>query len=336
MNSLNSLDEKTVEKYLSGECSEAEMEQILQWLLASEDNRKEWLKLRVVSARGNYIRFSDPKHIARSFQELQKEKFARTQLEKKITRKIALRFIRYAASILLLTGLSYASYRHVIHRQHPDMLVVATGGNEPSKQIMLEDSSRVWLSAGSRIEYPERFGKKERNVLVEGKVYFEVAVDGNRPFFVKTDAYTVKVLGTSFEVNSSKYSQTSDVTLVKGKVEILNQDRKALCTLQPGQQFEIDKLNNRFVLHQVDAEMYTSWHAGNLEFDGLTFAEIAKALERHYCVTIILDENIAKEKKLVGSLSLQKDIYQMMKAIELVVPIKYQVQTATLVYIQSK
>jgi len=333
---MNSLDEKTVGKYLSGECSEAEIEQILQWLLASEDNRKEWLKLRVVSARSNYAHFSDPQHIARSLQELQKEKFARAQFEKKITRKIALRFIRYAACILLLIGLSYASYLYVTHRLHPEMLVVTTSGNEPTKQIMLEDSSRVWLSAGSRIEYPQKFEKKERVVFVDGKVFFDVTKDVTRPFIVNTESYTVKVLGTSFEVNTPKYSPISDVTLVKGAVEILDNQKNYLCTLQPGQQFEIDKISNRFVLHQVNAEMYTSWYSGNLEFDGLTFAEIAKALERHYGVTIILAEDIAKEKKLVGSLSFKKDIFQMMKAIELVVPIKYHVKTSTIVYIQSK
>jgi len=333
---MNSLDDKTVEKYLAGECSEAEMEQILQWLRASEDNRKEWLKLRMVSARSSYLHFSDPKHIARSYKKLQKEKFAHTLLEEKIARKITMRILRYAASILLLIGLSYASYQYVTYHSQPKMLVVAVGGNEQTKQVMLDDSSRVWLSAGSRIEYPERFGTKERTVSVEGKVYFEVAHDAERPFFVKTDVYTVKVLGTSFEVNASKYSQTSDVTLVEGNVEILDQNRVRLCSLQPGQQFEINKLNHRFVLNRVNAEMYASWHGGNLEFDGLTFAEIAKALERHYGVTIILDEGIAKDKKLVGSLSFKKDISGMMRAIELVLPIKYRVQTATIVHIQSK
>ena len=333
---MNSLDENTVGKYVAGECSEAEMEQILQWIQASEDNRKEWLKLRMVSARNSFIHFSDPEHVARSYKKLQKEKFVRTLLEEKIVRKISTRFMRYAASILLLIGLSYLSYLYVTDREHVKMVAVAAGATEQTKQIMLEDSSRVWLSAGSRIEYPERFGKNERTVAVEGKVYFEVAKDTVRPFYVKTDVYTVKVLGTSFEVNAPKYNPNSDVTLVEGEVDILDHNSVVLCTLQPGQQFEIDKRNNHFVLHQVDAEMYASWHGGNLEFDGLTFAEIAKALERHYGVTIILDGGIAKEKKLVGSLSFQKDIFQMMKAIELVVPIKYQVQTATVVRIQSK
>ena len=331
-----SLDENIIERYRAGECSEADMAQILEWLKASDENREEWLKLRMVSAKSAFARFSASEHVTCSYKELLKKRNIQKEFEQEITRKITLRLMRYAATILLLVGLSVIFYKYATDWQYPKMVVVATGENEPVRLLMLEDSTQVWLSAGSRIEYPERFWKNERSVSVEGKVYIEVAKDANRPFYVKTETYTVKVLGTSFEVNAYKYSQTSDVTLVEGNVEIFDHNQISLCTIQPGQQFEINKISNRFTLQRVEAEMYASWHEGTLEFDGLTFAEIAKALERHYNVRIILGEGITRDIRLVGSLSFGKDIYQMMRAMELVVPIKYHVQTDTVVYIQSK
>lgn len=333
---MNSLNEKLIEKYLAGECSEVEMEQILEWFNASEDNRKEWLKLRMVSAKSAFMHFSDTDQVARAYKELLKKQDDQKRFKQEVTRKITLRFMRYAASILVLIGMSVFFYKYTTDWQYPKMIVVATGANEPVRKIMLEDSSQVWLSAGSRIEYPKRFRKNERKVSVEGKVFFEVAKDVHRPFYVKTETYTVKVLGTSFEVNAFKYNQISDVTLLEGNVEILDNNLASLCILQPGQQFETDKLSNQFTLHQVNAEMYASWHGGQFEFDGLTFAEIVKILERHYNVLIIIDDHIAKDQRLVGSLSFQKDISQMMKTIEMVVPIKYHVQIDTVVYLQSK
>ena len=332
---MNDIDVNIIKRYFANECSEAEIEMLFEWINASESNRREWLKLRIVSARNVFSHFSNPEHIDRSFKELLEKQDALRRIEQKITRKITLRFMRYAASVLVVVGLSAFCYMYVVDWLRPDMVVVLCE-TDNVKQIMLEDNTQVWLSAGSRIEYPERFGKKERKVLVEGKVFFETAKDTNRPFLVETETYTVKVLGTEFEVNAFKYSQTSDVTLVDGKVEILDNNRATLCTLQPGQQFKIDKISNSFILQQVQAKMYTSWHGGTLEFDGLTFAEIVKILEHHYNVRIITEEGIDKDQKLVGSLSLQKNIYQMMKALELVVPIKYQVQTDTIVTIQAQ
>ena len=333
---MDSLDEKLVEKFLSGACSRTEIAQILEWFNASEENRKEWLNLRMILARGNFAYFSDPEHIEHSYREICKEQAIRERLEREITRKISLRFMRYAACILLLIGLSYGSYKYFADWQYPKTIEFAVAATEPIQQILLHDSTRVWLSANSRIEYPEKFRKKERHVTVEGKVYFEVAKDTQRPFIVKTETYMVKVLGTSFEVNSFKYRQTSDVILVEGSVEILDNKMNLLYMLQPGQQFEMDKLNNQFTLHEVDAAPYTGWHSGQLEFDGMTFAEIARVLERQYDVRIVLDKDIAGETQLVGSLSFKKDIHEMMKTIELVVPIKYKVETDTIVYIESK
>ena len=333
---MDNLDEKLVERYMDGTCSEAEMKQILDWFNASEHNRKEWLKLRMVAVKSHFTRCSEPEHLADAYRELRKERMERELLEKTITRKVTMRFLQYAASIVLLIGLSYISYRYIDYRNRPKMLTVAVTANQPSRKICLDDSTCVWISAGSKIEYPEKFGKKERKVSVEGKVYFEVAADTLRPFFVGTDTYTVKVLGTSFEINAFRFSQLSDVTLVEGQVEILNTDRVSLCRLDPGQQFEIDKLTNRFALHQVDAELFTAWHGGKLEFDGLTFAEIAKALERQYSVQIFLEYGIIKDKKLVGSLSYQKDIHEMMRAIASVIPIKYDIKTNTTVHIYPK
>ena len=333
---MDSFDEKLIGKYLANECSDAEMEQILEWLNVSEDNRKEWLKMRIVSARNVYIHFSDAERLACSYKELLRKQDVQKRLIQKITRKTILRFMRYAASILVLIGMSVLFYKYATDWRYPQMVVVTLGDNEHVRHIMLEDSSQVWLSAGSRIEYPKRFWKNKRSVSVEGKVYFEVVEDVNRPFYVKTETYTVRVLGTSFEVNAFKYSQTSDVTLVDGKVEILDQNLATLCTLLPGQQFETDKLNNCFTLHQVNAEMYASWHGGQFEFDGLTFAEVIRALERHYNVRIIIEDSIAKDLRLVGSLSFQKDIYQMMRTLELVAPIRYHMQINTVVYIQNK
>ena len=331
---MDNLDEIVVERYIAGECSEVEMQRALEWFEASEKNRKEWLKLRMVSAKSNFIRFSEPGHVARSYIELMKEWSEQEALKQKIARKISLQILRYAASILLLIGLSYAIYLYATHQEPAKMIVVAVKGNEPVREIRLDDSTRVWLSAGSQIEYPEKFDKEDRKVSIEGDAYFEVTTDVNRPFWVSTEMYVVKVLGTSFEVNAFKHRQVSDVTLIEGKVEIFNHELTSLCLMQPGQQFEIDKLTNRFVLHEVDD--MDGQHDGQLEFDGLTLAEVAKALERHYHVQIVFDDGIVRNEMLVGSLSFKKDIHEMMRTIASLIPIEYSVKMDTVVHITPK
>jgi ferric-dicitrate binding protein FerR (iron transport regulator) len=333
---MNNLDEKIFEKYLSGTCTEAEMNKLCQWFEASEENRKEWLKIRMALVKKRYTISSEPKHLQSSYIEIRQQQQEYEKLKKRITRKIMQRFATYAACFLLLIGVSFAFYKSVKEYINPPMVVVAVEKGQPAQRIVLGDSTAVWISANSRIEYPKKFSKKERTVFVEGKVYFDVSEDINCPFYVKTESYMVKVLGTFFEVNSYKGERFSDVILVQGSVEILNYNMASLCILRPGQQFQLNKKNNRFQLNEVNVELFTNWHNGKIEFDGMTFGEILEGLERYYNVQLVLEADINKEEKLVGSLSLEKDIYEMMRTIEQVIPIKYEIQTNTVVYIQSK
>lgn len=333
---MNQLDEKIFERYLSGTCTEAEMKELSQWFEASEANREEWLKFRMTRVKGSFQAASATERLQASFAEIEKRQEKYRRLEKEITRRVLMKFTAYAASILLIIGISIISYEMVTDYMNPKMLVASVEEGQSSKKIVLNDSTTVWISAGSRIEYPERFSKKERSVTVEGKAYFDVTKDATRPFYVKTDSYMVRVLGTSFEVNSYKKEIISDVTLVEGSVEILNYNMASLCKLSPGQQFALNKNNYQFQCNNVNVDLLTGWRSGKIEFDGMTFGEIIKGLERYYNVELVVDNEISKEQKLVGSLSLKKDIHAMMKTIEQVIPIKYKIQTNTVVYIQSQ
>ncbi|MDR1866591.1 MAG: FecR domain-containing protein [Bacteroidales bacterium] len=332
---MDHLDEKLIERYLAGSCSEEEMEQILEWLNVSEANRREWMAFRMLPAKEGFARFSGEGHVSRSYREVLSGYLSRRTLEKEITRKVTLRLMRYAASILLLAGMSLGTYRYVSGRLHPEMLTVAVGWDEPVRQVTLDDSTRVWLSANSRMEYPKRFAGKQRTVSLEGKAFFEVTRDAAHPFLVKTDAYTVEVLGTSFEVLASGDGRISEVVLVDGSVEILDSRRAPLCVLQPGQQFALDRRSRQFTVKEVGIARYVDWREGKFEFDGMTLAEIIRALERHYNVQLVIGEGVDLQQRLVGSLNLERDVDEMMRIIGTVIPVKCTVQNKTVVYMDS-
>ncbi len=67
--------------------------------------------------------------------------------------------------------------------------------------MKLPDGSIVWLNADSRLSYSESFGRKNRNVRLEGEGYFEVE-HGEHPFVVQTDSAQIKVLGTKFDIKN--------------------------------------------------------------------------------------------------------------------------------------
>ena len=87
--------------------------------------------------------------------------------------------------------------------QNPEQLIQFNRIEVPrgtDYQLVLSDGSKVWVNARSRLTYPVSFGDV-REVTLEGEAYFEVARDEDRPFVVRTENLTVKVLGTEFNIN---------------------------------------------------------------------------------------------------------------------------------------
>ena len=93
-------------------------------------------------------------------------------------------------------------------------------------QVLLPDSSKVWLNAGSSLRYPSRFTEKERNVQLSGEGYFEVQSDKEYPFYVSLDnGIKVKAHGTKFNINAYKEDRVVETTLEAGLVDVISASR---------------------------------------------------------------------------------------------------------------
>ena len=113
---------------------------------------------------------------------------------------------------------------------HPDMIadgkplseVVARAGSR--SKLMLPDSSVVWLNADSRISYHDNFNTNKREVNLEGEAFFDVRHDAQRPFIVHTSGIDIKVLGTAFNVKSYASDETIEATLLRGSIEVVRKN----------------------------------------------------------------------------------------------------------------
>ncbi|MFR4037040.1 MAG: FecR family protein [Butyricimonas faecalis] len=150
-------------------------------------------------------------------------------------------------------------------------------------QIVLGDGTRVYLNAQTELRFPESFASSEqRLVYLSGEAYFEVTKNPSKPFVVQCKDYAVKVLGTSFNVNSYEGDETSKTTLATGKVEIDMDGKQTI--LNPGQQAIIK--NGEVNVKEVDVEVYTTWMFDNFRFQSESIQEIMTKLSRWYAIDV--------------------------------------------------
>ena len=181
--------------------------------------------------------------------------------------------------------------------------IVQTSARGKRSLINLPDGSKVWLNAESQLVYSKDFeNRNTREVFLVGEAFFDVAEDESKPFIVSTSSIAIKVLGTTFNVQSYDKDKTIETTLLKGKIAIsmindegYNADQE-VTALSPNQRAVFIKKSKKLVLqNNVEAEVYSGWPTGKLYFDDKPITEVLAIIERWYNVTMHL-ENVPSER----------------------------------------
>lgn len=201
--------------------------------------------------------------------------------------------------------------------------------------LILSDGTKVWLNADSRIKYPVSFGKGKREVSLHGEGYFEVSRDTSRPFIVSTDKIDVKVLGTTFDINTYEDEGKSFVVLVEGLVEV-SAGRGESRIITPGDMAEVNMhgVHAGIQVSKCDVGHYTAWKDGNFSFRNASLTEILKRVSRYYDVTIIREQTF-EEEYYTGDLSRDVSLESLLSVVEASTSVSFKVERKV-VYVQKK
>lgn len=168
-------------------------------------------------------------------------------------------------------------------------LIVPRGGQY---QVTLADGTKVWLNSQTRLKYPRNFIGDERTVELDGEAYFEVAKNEHKPFIVKTNKQTIKVLGTKFNVSSYQDKNSTKTTLLEGLVSVITEHGNDL--LAPGQELVVSNSGN--AIHNVSPEDAIAWKNGLFVFDNIPLDEVMDKISKWYNVDIrFAKENLKNE-----------------------------------------
>ena len=197
-------------------------------------------------------------------------------------------------------------------------LIVPQGGE---CYVVLDDGTRVWVNAGSRIKYPVRFSGKERVVTVKGEAYFDVTKDG-RPFVVETNLGKVNVLGTSFGVMAYE-NEAVLTTLVSGKVMFTGKEGESV-VLAPGEQAVVS-LAGTLTKREVNVEEYVGWKDGWYIFKEKRLEDVMHTLSRWYDVSVFYQNPKVKDIRFSGNLKRYDSIRTFLEVLAGSEEVKYKI-----------
>jgi hypothetical protein len=187
-------------------------------------------------------------------------------------------------------------------------------------EIILADGTKVWLNSGSKLVYPSLFSGSKREVFLIGEAIFEVSENKDVPFYVSTNDYSVKVLGTVFNVANYPEDSNTSTVLKSGKVQIDYQTKglfgsKKSIDITPGTKVVYERGIQKISTSAVSIESYFSWRDGILIFKNDPLDHILKKVSRYYNVEVVIENESLRLGSFSGHLNLKDDISQVIEII---------------------
>ncbi len=239
------------------------------------------------------------------------------------TRKMWLR-IAVAATVIIAAGyfvfFKTASKSQFFNKQN--VLVEKQNVKGVKSTIELNDGSKIWLNADSKIQYPQVFSGNSREVYLSGEAFFEVKKNPAKPFIIHLANGTIKVIGTSFNVRAYANEKVVETSVSTGKVAFIpkySDINKVQDTvfLSPDSKAKYQINKEKVITETTISYDDKAWTEGKLIFKGLTFEQIALQLERNFGKKTIFISDEARKYKLTGSFennSLEEIIFYLSKS----------------------
>lgn len=159
---------------------------------------------------------------------------------------------------------------------------IVTGAGEMTT-LSLGDGSSIRVGPQSRLRLSEEEGR--RMAWLEGRAFFGVHADAQRPFTVKTSRGEAEVLGTRFEVRTEEEFR---VLVVDGSVSV--SAGGAELQLSEGEMSRSVDGKRPSTERVADVYAYLDWLGNAIVFQATPFERALREIERRYGVDVSLED----------------------------------------------
>jgi transmembrane sensor len=302
-----------LDRYLAGECTTAEAEEVRAWLAADPGHKdvlesgrqvrdlasarpptrsagEAWRQATVELGLGGSVdpRASTP--VRRTFEAAiaapRRSRLGRTAL---------------VAAAAIVLGLGAATLWRAEHSRRPppaDPQVTFSSYTTQRGErlsLRLSDGTRVVLAPGTVLRKPSTYGVRTRELEVDGEAYFDVVHDSTRPMLVRTRHAVARDLGTRFVVRAYAGTGATEVVVAEGKVAV------DTLVLERGQRARVPADGKVRFSRDVALDRYFAWTEGRLVFHDTPLGEVAVELERWYDIEVRLAEPRLEGRHLTAS-----------------------------------
>lgn len=286
-------------KYLANEATKEEVALLEKWVLSGEENKKLFNRYRQAWILTQTTKPVVDTDIDKEWHKLENILFAG---EEKDTGKVRTlppeksftHILKIAAIVLIALTASFFLYRIIAKPGVENVIAM-----ESVKSATLPDGTIVALNKNSVITYPEKFGRKNRKVLLKGEAFFEVKRNEEKPFIIEAENTRIEVLGTSFNVDARPDKQFVEVIVNTGKVALKAETGKEII-LSKGERGVFSKMTGELIKETNKSRNYLAWKTKKFIFEDDPLADVVRDISEAYDVSIELSGGALNDCRLTA------------------------------------
>ncbi len=275
-----------ITRVLSGNASPFEAERLRHWRAQTPENERLFQDLTRVwslTAPEPVPAASGPPDVEVILQRAAKHRGAgprtgsgafRSPPEKRRSPARRVRWTRWG--LLAASAAALATVVRVLPPGAPTVLAEYEAPADASSTLTLRDGSLVRLGPGGRLVEVEAEGRRE--VSLEGRAFFAVAKEEERPFVVRTESGEIRVMGTRFQLWTDLDS--AQTVVVEGRVRMSN--GMGSVDVPAGSVGQMGAGSPPAARAVDDVYALLDWPGGILVFQGTPLEQVAREVSRFY------------------------------------------------------
>lgn len=296
---IENFNQELLAKYLNGEVNSREKLAVESWANQSDKNREELEQSRQVLEKVDIYykvkRFNS--NTAWKNVHSKTNQVPLTVIQHKIVRKeVIAKFYKYAAIIVIALLLGSIGYYTGFRNQETAVYSeIISGEAQVLNKYVLPDGSVIALNSNSKLIFPKKFRNNVREISIEGEAFFDVKPNPKKPFVINAGNAQIKVLGTSFNVCAYPETETVEVVVETGKVQVIrkNEDPQVKIHevfLVPGEKGTLFNESNFLEISINKNQNFLAWKTHDLIFNEIPLSEVIQCLEKVYPIKIHVTE----------------------------------------------
>jgi transmembrane sensor len=293
---FNHITDDLLVKYLLGEATTTERQEVEAWLAAGEANRAYYAQLEQVWKHSRMLSATKEVDEEAAWQRF-RSRIHNGQPKTVVKPLRTSGWWRIAALFILLIGLAFSAYTWLMREEPVQQLSLRTGSRPLSDT--LSDGSVILLNKRSVVNYPSKFKGDTRSIALQGEAFFTVTPNKEQPFVVQVNDVTIKVVGTSFNVRSE--GGETEVIVETGVVEVTRGGKTVV--LRPKEKVTVQQSDTTLVKEAETEELYTYYRTKEFVCDNTPLWKLVEVLNDAYDAHIVIERPALRNLPLTTTFS---------------------------------